>query len=168
MLMCLAIWGMLAITIYCLAPKKWGIMRVGAYLIVACLYYVMLIITIFYQPLFVALFGLVPIMAVLAMLKGKPRKMWLVVAMIVLVSAVYYLFDNDIAGPMQFRMSDRPIDTPSQWGNNWRLYWLGVYASTVAWIGGVISIVVLFLYRLYLSFSLYINMGKEHFFFFGT
>ena len=35
MLMCLAIWGMLAITIYCLAPKKWGIMRVGAYLIVA-------------------------------------------------------------------------------------------------------------------------------------
>lgn len=110
----------------------------------------MLIITIFYQPLFVVLFGLVPIMAVLAMLKGKPRKMWLVVAMIFLVSAVYYLFNNDIAGPMQFRMTDRPIDTPAQWGNNWRLYWLGVCASTVAWIGGVISIVVLFLYRLYI------------------
>ena len=125
-------------------------MRVGVYVIVACLYYVMLIITIFYQPLFVILFGLVPIMAVLSMLKGKPRKMWLVVAMIYLVSAVYYLFDNDIAGPMQFRMSDRPIDTPSQWGNNWRFYWFGVYASTVAWIGGVISIVVLFLYRLYI------------------
>ena len=110
----------------------------------------MLIITIFYQPLFVTLFGLVPIMAVLAMLKGKPRKMWLVVAMIFLVSAVYYLFDNDIAGPMQFRMVDRPIDTPSQWGNNWRLYWLGVYVSTVAWIDVIISIVVLFLYHLYI------------------
>ena len=151
--MCIAILGMLAITIFCLAPKKWGIMRVAASLFVACLYYVMLIITIFYQPLFVALFGLVPIMAVLAMLKVKPRKMWLVVAMIFLGSAAYYLFDNDIAGPMQFRMSDRPIDTPSQWGNNWRLYWLGVYASTVAWIGGIISIVVLFMYRLYIAWK---------------
>ena len=150
MLMFIAICGLLAITFFSLVPKTWGIMRVGVYVIVACLYYVMLIITIFYQPLFVILFGLVPIMAVLSMLKSKPRKMWLVVAMIYLVSAVYYLFDNDIAGPMQFRMSDRPIDTPSQWGNNWRFYWLGVYASTVAWIGGVISIVVLFLYRLYI------------------
>lgn len=150
MLMIIAIWGLLAITFFSLVPKTWGIMRVVAYVIVACLYYVMLIITIFYQPLFVVLFGLVPIMAVLAMLKGKPRKMWLVVAMIFLVSAVYYLFNNDIAGPMQFRMTDRPIDTPAQWGNNWRLYWLGVCASTVAWIGGVISIVVLFLYRLYI------------------
>ena len=50
---------------------------------------------------------------------------------------------------MQFRITDRPIDTPSQWGNNWRLYWIGVYASTVAWIGGVISIVVMLLYNLY-------------------
>ena len=60
------------------------------------------------------------------------------------------LFDNDIAGQMQFRMSDRPIDTPSQWGNNWRLYWFGVFASTVAWIGGIISIIVLFMNRLYI------------------
>ena len=59
-------------------------------------------------------------------------------------------FDNDIAGPMQFRITDCPIDTPSQWGNNWRLYWFGVFASTVAWIGAIISIVVLFMYRLYI------------------
>ena len=142
--------GLLALTFYCLVPKTWGIKGVVASVIGACLYIVLLISTIFYQPLFVVLFGLVPIMAVLAMLKGKPRKMWLVVAMIFLLSAVYYLFDNDIAGPMQFKISDRPINTPAQWGNNWRLYWLGIYTSTVAWIGGVISIVVLFLYRLYI------------------
>ena len=65
------------------------------------------------------------------------------------IELVYYLFNNNIAGPMQFRITDRPIDTPSQWGNNWRLYWIGVYASTVAWIGGVISIVVMLLYNLY-------------------
>lgn len=59
------------------------------------------------------------------------------------------MFNNDIAGPMQFRIADRPIDIPSQWGNNWRLYWFGTYVSAVAWIGGVISIVVILLYHLF-------------------
>ena len=88
-------------------------------------------------------------MAILSMLKGKPIQIWLVVLLIFLSSAVYYLFNNNIAGPMQFQITDLPIDTPSQWGNNWRLYWCGVYASTVAWIGGVISIAVMLLYNLY-------------------
>lgn len=145
----ISIIGLLATTIYCLIPKTWGVLPLSVCIIVGCLYFYMLILSIFYQPAYVTLFGLVPIMAVLAMLKGKPIKMWLVVLLIFLASAVYYLFNNDIAGPMQFRIADRPIDIPSQWGNNWRLYWFGTYVSAVAWIGGVISIVVILLYHLF-------------------
>lgn len=145
----LSIIGLLAITLYCLVPKTWGVIPISVCVIVGCLYFYILILSIFYQPGYVTLFGLVPVMAVLSMLKDKPIQIWLVVLLIYLLSAVYYLFINNIAGPMQFHITDRPFDTPSQWGNNWRLYWLGVYASTVAWIGGVISIVVMLLYYLY-------------------
>ena len=123
----LSIIGLLAITLYCLVPKTWGVIPISVCVIVGCLYFYML----------------------LSMLKDKPIQIWLLVLLIYLLSAVYYLFINNIAGPMQFHITDRPFDTPSQWGNNWRLYWLGVYASTVAWIGGVISIVVMLLYYLY-------------------
>ena len=145
----LSIIGLLAITLYCLVPKTWGVIPISVCVIVGCLYFYMLILSIFYQPGYVTLLGLVPVMAVLSMLKDKPIQIWLLVLVIYLLSAVYYLFINNIAGPMQFHITDRPFDTPSQWGNNWRLYWLGVYASTVAWIGGVISIVVMLLYYLY-------------------
>lgn len=145
----LSITGLIAITLYCLVPKTWGVIPLSVCVIAGCLYFYMLILSIFYQPGYVILFGLVPVMAILSMLKGKPIQIWLVVLLIFILSAVYYLFNNNIAGPMQFRITDRPIDTPSQWGNNWRLYWFGIYASTVAWIGGVISIVVMLLYHLY-------------------
>ena len=145
----LSITGLLAITLYGLVPKTLGVIPLSVCIIAGCLYFYMLILSIFYQPGYVLLFGLVPVMAILSMLKGKPIQIWLVVLLIFLLSAVYYLFNNNIAGPMQFLITDRPIDTPSQWGNNWRLYWFGIYTSTVAWIGGVISIVFMLLYNLY-------------------
>lgn len=85
----ISIIGLLATTIYCLIPKTWGVLPLSVCVIVGCLYFYMLILSIFYQPAYVTLFGLVPIMAVLAMLKGKPIKMWLVVLLIFLASAVY-------------------------------------------------------------------------------
>jgi hypothetical protein len=145
----IAVFCFLIITLYCLISKNWGIIPISVCIILASLYFFMLISSVFYQPVYLLLFGLAPIMAVLAMLKGKPRLMWIVVALIFLGSAVYYLFNNNIVGPREFAITDRPIDTPSQWGNNYRLYWFGIYASTVAWIGGIISIIVLFMYYLY-------------------
>lgn len=50
--------------------------------------------------------------------------------------AVYVLFHNDIMGPMQFEISDRPFDVPAQFHRSWRYYWCMAYMHEVAWLWG--------------------------------
>ena len=98
----LSIAGLLVITLYCLVPKTWDVIPLSVCVIAGCLYFYILILSIFYQPGYVTLFGLVPVMAILSMLKGKPIQIWLVVLLIFILSAVYYWFNNNIAGQCSF------------------------------------------------------------------
>ena len=141
--------GYAAIILYCLIPRSWSYVGISLSVIVACLYFCVMFLCIFYQPGWVLLSALLPIMAVLAMLKGKPLWMWSLVAMIFLAMGVFSLFYNDIIGPMTFMICDRPIDVPAQWGNCYRLFWSAVLFNMVASRAGNLSILVMSGYLLY-------------------
>jgi hypothetical protein len=102
-----------------------------------------------YQPGRLLLSSLLPIMTVLALLKGKPKWMWGIVALIFLIVGVYCLLNNNIIGPMAFRICDRPVDIPAQWGHNYRLFWSFALLQMVAHLAGILSIMVMFGYSLY-------------------
>lgn len=69
--------------------------------------------------------------------------MWGVVALIFLTIGVYYVFNNDIVGPMEFRIRDRPIDTPAQWHHCYRFFWTGIVVETVSQFAGMVSVIVI-------------------------
>ena len=141
--------GYAAIILYCLIPRSWRYVGISLSVIAACLYICAMFLCFFYQPGWVLLSALLPIMAVLAMLKGKPLWMWSLVAIIFLAMGVFSLFYNDINGPMTFMICDRPIDVPAQWGNCYRLFWSAVLFNMVASRAGNLSILVMSGYLLY-------------------
>lgn len=157
MMCCLTISSMLclgyvAIILYCLIPRSWSYVGISLSVIAACLYICAMFLCLFYQPGRVLLSALLPIMAVLAMLKGKPLWMWSLVALIFLAIAFFSLFYNDIIGPMTFMICDRPIDVPAQWGHCYRLFWSALLFNIVAYRAGILSILVLSgisLYKIY-------------------
>ena len=154
MVCCLTISSMLcvgyaAIILYCLIPKSWSYVGISLSIIAACLYICAMYLFSFYQPGRVLLSALLPVMAVLAMLKGKSKWVWGIVALIFLIVGVYCLFNNDIIGPMTFRICDRPIDVPAQWGYNYRLFWSFALLQMVAHLAGFLSIMVMLGYSLY-------------------
>lgn len=151
---CLSISSMLslgyaAIILYCLIPRSWSYVGISLSVIAACLYICVMFLCVFYQPGSVLLSSLLPIMAVLAMLKGKPLWMWSLVALIFLGIGVFSLFYNDIIGPMTFMICDRPIDVPAQWGHCYRLFWSASLFKMVASRAGNLSILVMSGYLLY-------------------
>lgn len=135
--------GYVAIILYCLIPRSWSYVGISLSVIAACLYICAMFLCLFYQPGSVLLSALLPIMAVLAMLKGKPLWMWGLVALIFLAMGVFSLFYNDIIGPMTFMICDRPIDVPAQWGHCYRLFWSALLFNIVAYRAGILSILVL-------------------------
>jgi hypothetical protein len=100
------------------------------------------------QPLHVLLTTTVISMALYRMLKRENRWCRIVVVGIFIIVGVWYVFHNDIPGPMTWRISDRPIDTPSQWLDCYRFYWCGNVIYTTSLIGGVISFALIFIVRL--------------------
>ena len=154
MMCCLSIGSMLslgyvAIILYCLIPKSWSYVGISLSVIAACLYICVLFLSIFYQPGSVLLSALLPIMAVLAMLKGKPLWMWGLVGLIFLATGVFSLFYNNIIGPMAFMICDRPFDVPAQWGHCYRLFWSAALFKMVAYRAGILSILVMGGFLLY-------------------
>ena len=154
MMCCLSIGSMLslgyvAIILYCLIPKSWSYVGISLSIIAACLYLCALFLSIFYQPSSVLLSALLPVMAVLAMLKGKPLWMWGLVGLIFLAIGVFSLFYNNIIGPMTFMICDRPFDVPAQWGHCYRLFWSAALFKMVAYRAGILSILVMGGFLLY-------------------
>jgi hypothetical protein len=135
--------GYVAIILYCLIPKSWSYVGISLSIIAACLYLYALFLSIFYQPGSVLLSALLPIMAVLAMLKGRPLWMWGLVGLIFMTIGVFSLFYNDIIGPMAFMIRDRPFDVPAQWGHCYRLFWSAALFKMVAYRAGILSILVM-------------------------
>ena len=139
-----------AIILYRLLPKSFGVFGVSLAVIGVCVYFVISFLSIFVcQPMHYLMKTALAIVAVLIMLKGKPRWLWGVVALVFIGYGVFYLFYNDIVGPMTFLIMDRPIDTPSQWYNCYRFFWTGIYLDGVIWFSSIISTIIIFIYIMY-------------------
>lgn len=139
-----------AIILYRLLPKSFGVFGVSLAIIGVCVYFVISFLSIFvYQPMHYLMKTTLAIVAVLIMLKGKPRWLWGVVALVFIGYGVFYLFNNDIVGPMTFLIMDRPIDTPSQWYDCYRFFWTGIYLDGVIWYSSIISSIIIFVNIMY-------------------
>ena len=144
-----------AVILYHLLPKSFGVLGVSLAVIGVCVYFVISFLSIFVcQPMHYLMKIVLATVAVLIMLKGKPRWLWGVVVLIFVGCGVFYLFYNDIVGPMTFLIMDRPIDTPSQWYDCYRFFWTGIYLDGVIWYSSIISSIIIFVYIMY-------NMYKD-------
>ena len=144
-----------AIILYRLLPKSFGVFGFSLAVIGVCVYFVISFLSIFVcQPMHYLMKTALATVAVLIMLKGKPRWLWGVVALVFVGYGVFYLFYNDIVGPMTFLIMDRPIDTPSQWFDCYRFFWTGIYLDGVIWYSSIISCIIIFVYIMY-------NMYKD-------
>ena len=143
-----------AIILYRLLPKSFGVFGVSLAIIGVCVYFVISFLSIFVcQPMHYLMKIALATVAVLIMLKGKPRWLWSVVALVFVGYGVFYLFYNDIVGPMTFLIMDRPIDTPSQWYNCYRFFWTGIYLDGVIWYSSIISTIIIFIYIMYYRYK---------------
>ena len=156
----ISIWpiiAIIAIVVCRLLPKTAGVFGIAIAIIIACLYFdVMVISALFYQPLYILMSCVVTTSAVLLLLKGKPKWLWGVVAFIYLGLGVYYLFNNDIVGPMEFMIRDRPVDVPAQWNHCYRFFWSGVLMEMITTTASYCSVIVIAVYVLYKRYSYYI------------
>jgi len=138
----------MAIIIWELTPKSWSIIGWSCVLITACLYLTIIFITGFsWQPLMYLMSIMLPVCSTLVMLKGRPIWIWIVIFLVYLSVGFYCLYNNDIVGPMEFMIRDRPIDVPAQWYHCYRFFWGAVLLDMISSMAGVISVLILFLYR---------------------
>ena len=138
----------MTIIIWKLTPNSWSTIGWSCVLITACLYLAILFITaLSWQPLMYLMSIMLPVCSTLVMLKGKPIWIWIVIFLVYLSVGIYCLYNNDIVGPMEFLIRDRPIDVPAQWYHCYRFFWGAVLLNMISSMAGVISVLILFLYR---------------------
>ena len=115
--------------------------------IIASLYLFSLFLAVlFMQPLFCLMSSVLSLTAVAVLFKGKPVWLKIVVISIFLVFGAFYLFYNNIVGPMSFQIADMPFDMPGQWHHSYRFFWVGIYVESVCFIASTISVLILLLY----------------------
>ena len=137
----------MAIIIWELTPKSWITIGWSCVLITACLYLDIMFITgLSWQPLRYLMSIMLPVCSTLVMLKGRPIWIWIVIILVYLSVGVYCFYNNDIVGPMEFMIRDRPIDVPAQWYHCYRFFWGAVLLNLISSMAGVISVLILFLY----------------------
>ena len=149
----LAVLGMLALALCFMIRIRWGIIRIALCVMAATVYFFAVGLMVFCEPLFVLLYGLVPIITVLVMLKKTNRWVKLLVAFIFLIAAIYCGFVNDILDPLEFSTRDSVINTPSLWFDSYQFYWLSSYLCDLGWTAGVPSAALLLIYHLYRLFT---------------
>lgn len=120
------------------------------WVVVIVIYLFLLLISTLYAPMSLFLWTLPPIVFVLLLLKGKPFWVKSTVIGSLLLIGVDTLFDNDIIGPMEFMIRDRPINTPGQFYYSWRYYWVMMYFYIVAWRWGSVSVIFIILRKVFL------------------
>ena len=146
--------GFMALIIYSLIPKTSGTLLLSVVLIAACTYFgIMLLSRFFYQPLYYLMMITLAVSGVAVMLKGKPGWMWLIIASVFIVFGIVLLYNNDIIGPTEFMICDRPFDYPAQWFHCYRFFWAGVLLDLIAWSAGIISIIILFVYSMLVRYK---------------
>lgn len=120
------------------------------WVVVIVIYLFLLLISTLYAPMSLFLWTLPPIVVVMLLLKRKPLWVKSTVIGSLLLIGVDTLFDNDIIGPMEFMIRDRPINTPGQFYYSWRYYWVMMYFYIVAWRWGSVSVIFIILRKVFL------------------
>lgn len=64
---------------------------------------------------------------------GNEKKRALVAVLLLVILMINFTIDEyihqELSGPMMWAIVDRPIDYPSMWFNNWRLWWVCMLAE---------------------------------------
>lgn len=144
----------MAIVVYFLSSRVKTFVNVSLMTITACLYFdIMMVAGLFFQPVNCMMVIVLMTLAVLLMLRGKPVWLRLFVALLYIGYGVFYLFHNDIVGPIGFMIRDRPVDVPAQWYHCYRFFWLGIYSESVAFTVGIFAIVLIVIYNLFSKYK---------------
>ena len=77
---------------------------------IVLIYLTLFVLFYFYVPMLLFLRMLPPLVIVGLLLRRTPKWVKIVVGMLLVVACIYVLFNNDIKGPMEFAISDRPFD----------------------------------------------------------
>ena len=120
------------------------------WVVVIAIYLFLLLISTLYAPMSLFLWTLPPIVVVILLLKRKPLWVTCFIVGLLLTIGGYTLFNNDIIGPMEFMIRDRPINTPGQFYYSWRYYWVMMYFYIVAWRWGSVSVIFIILRKVFL------------------
>ena len=72
---------------------------------------------------------------------------------------LFFIIDEyihpQLSGPMMWAIVDRPIDYPSMWFDNWRLWWICMLAE------GALLYSVIILYFVLIARWLYVQLKKR-------
>lgn len=117
------------------------------------IYLFLLVISIFYVPMSLFLRMLPPLVVVGLLLRNTPLWVKCVVGGWLVVMGIYVLFNNDIIGPMTFRICDRPFDMPAQFYYSWRYFWVMAYLLELSWVWGIPSFIFLLGYEIWHNWS---------------
>lgn len=55
-----------------------------------------------------------------------------------------------LPGPFMWAITDRPIDYPSTWGDNWRLWWIGVMLNSSLIYSTIITFILILVRKIVL------------------
>lgn len=100
-------------------------------------------------------------------LRGAYRYVWkvrdnermraLVAVLLLVVLMMYFTIDEfvhqELSGPMMWAIVDRPIDYPSMWFNNWRLWWVCMLAEGSLMYSSIILYIVVIARWIYLRWK---------------
>ena len=133
-----------------LPPKKksWWKKLLGILCGVFVLVIGWLVFAIVAMPLHVMITVIVVAAILYLLLRREHWLLWISTILLFMVIGVYYVFNNDLPGPMMWSIADRPIDTPSQWFNNYRFFWWGVIINKTFQCAGLISFCIIAIFKL--------------------
>lgn len=117
------------------------------------IYLFLLVISIFHVPMSMFLRILPPLVVVGLLLRNTPLWVKCAVGGWLVMMGIYVLFNNDIIGPMTFRICDRPFDMPAQFYYSWRYFWVMAYLLELSWVWGIPSFIFLLGYRIWKNWS---------------
>lgn len=88
---------------------------------------------------------------------GNERMRALVAVLLLGVLMMYFTIDEfvhqELSGPMMWAIVDRPIDYPSMWFNNWRLWWVSMLAEGALLYSSLILYIVVIARWVYLCWK---------------
>ena len=128
------------------------IIKVLKYLGVLCGVFVLgigwLVFAITAMPIHVMITVMVVALILYLLLRREHWLLWISTILLFMVTGIYYVFNNDLPGPMMWGIADRPIDVPSQWFNNYRFFWWGVIINKTVQFAGLISFCIIAIFKL--------------------